>query len=114
MKSQSTRSLLAVAAFGVVTFSGAAVAAPDAAAAQELAKSSGCMTCHAIDKQKMAPSFKDVAKKYKGKADAQDAIVKHITLKPMVEVDGQKMPHKAVKSSDPAQAANVAQWILSL
>ena len=55
-----------------------------------------------------------MAKKYKGKADAQDKVVKQITLKPMIEVDGEKTPHKALKNTDPAAAKNVAQWILSL
>lgn len=88
--------------------------AADADAAQAEMKKSGCLTCHAIDKKKTASSFKDVAKKYKGKADAEDKLVKHITLKPMVEQDGEKMPHKALRSTDPAVAKNVVQWMLSL
>ena len=91
-----------------------AAAAPDADAAQTLVKESGCMMCHAIDKKKVAIAFKDVAKNHKGQADAQDKLVKHVTMKPMVEVDGTKVEHKALKSTDPAAAKNVAQWILSL
>ena len=100
-------------ACGLMTVS-VANAEVDAAAAQALVKESGCLACHAVDKTKSASSFKDVAKKYKGKADAQDKLVKHITLKPMVEKDGEKMPHKALKNTDPAAAGNVVQWILSL
>lgn len=88
-------------------------AAVDAAAAQALMKKSACMTCHAVDKTKAATSFKDVAKKYKGKADAQDKLVKHITTKPIVEKDGEKMPHAAIKSGDAAEIRNVVEWILS-
>jgi cytochrome c len=40
-------------------------------ASEDLAKSSGCLNCHAIDAKKVGPSFKDVAAKYKGKADAE-------------------------------------------
>ena len=58
-------------ACGLMTVS-IANAAVDADAAQALVKESGCITCHAVDKKKVGPSFKDVAKKYKGKADAQD------------------------------------------
>lgn len=97
-------------ACGLMTAS-LANAAVDADAAQAELKKSGCLTCHAVDKKKMATSFKDVAKKYKGKADAQDKLVKHVTLKPMVEQDGEKVPHKALK--DPSAAKNVVQWILS-
>ncbi len=91
----------------------AANAAPDAAAAQSLLKDSGCLACHAVDKTKGATSFKDVAKKYKGKADAQDKLIKHVTLKPMVEKDGEKMQHKALKTTDAAAVKNVVDWILA-
>ena len=89
-------------------------AAVDADGAQALMKKSDCYKCHAIDKKKDGPSFKEVAKKYKGKADAEDKLAKHITTKPMIEVDGKKEEHKAVKSSDPAEIKNAVQWILSL
>jgi cytochrome c len=103
--------LALTAACGLMTASIANAA--DAAAAQALVKKSGCFSCHAVDKAKSASSFKDVAKKYKGKADAQDKLVKHVTMKPMVEKDGEKMPHKALKSTDSAEVANVVQWILA-
>src|SRR4051812_7995653 len=50
-----------------------ALAAEDASA---LAKSSGCLNCHAVDATKKAgPGFKTVAEKYKGQADAQATLV---------------------------------------
>ena len=45
-------------------------AAGVASASEDLAKSSGCLTCHATDTKKMGPSFKDIAAKYKGQVDA--------------------------------------------
>ena len=102
---------LAVAC-GLMTAS-IANAAVDAAAAQALLKASKCTACHAVDKTKAASSFKDVAKKYKGKAGAQDKLVKHVTTKPMVEKDGEKMPHSAVKTSNAAEVRNLVDWILS-
>ena len=42
------------------------VAVAPAQAQEALAKSSGCMNCHAVDTKKVGPSFKDVAAKYKG------------------------------------------------
>ena len=89
-------------------------AAVDADSAQALMKKSDCFKCHSVDKKKDGPAFKDVAKKYKGKADAEDKLVKHITTKPMIEIDGKKEEHKAVKSTDPAEIKNAVQWILSL
>ncbi|HEY5308111.1 MAG TPA: c-type cytochrome [Casimicrobiaceae bacterium] len=81
------------------------LAAAGAASAQEdLAKSSGCLTCHAIDTKKMAPSFKDIAAKYKGKADAQATLVANIK--------GAK-GHPAVKASE-ADTAAVVKWVLAM
>ena len=92
----------------------AANAAVDAEAAQALMKKSDCFKCHAIDKKKDGPSYKEVSKKYKGKADAEDKLYKHMTSKPMVEIDGKKEEHKAINSKDKAEVTNAIQWILSL
>ncbi len=89
-------------------------AAVDADAAQASLKKSDCFKCHAIDKKKDGTPYKEVAKKYKGKADAEATLTKHITSKPMVEIDGKKEEHKAIKATDPAEIKNVVQWILSL
>ncbi len=91
----------------------AAQAAPDADAAQALMKKSDCFKCHAVDKKKDGPPFKEVAKKLKGKPDAEDKLVKHLTTGPMIEIDGKKEEHRKIKSSDPAEIKNVVQWILS-
>jgi cytochrome c len=42
----------------------------DAAAAKALASKSACLACHAVDKKLVGPSYKDVAAKHKGQADA--------------------------------------------
>ncbi|MEI8325714.1 MAG: c-type cytochrome [Betaproteobacteria bacterium] len=91
-----------------------AYAAVDADAAQALLKKSDCFKCHAIDKKKDGPPYKEVAKKYKGKADAEDKLTKHITTSPMVEIDGKKEEHKSIKSKDAGEVKNVVQWILAL
>ena len=88
-------------------------AAVDEEAAQALLKKSDCLKCHAVDKKKDGSSYKEVARKYKDKADAEDRLVKHVTLKPMIEIDGKKEEHKAINSSDPAAVKNVVQWILT-
>jgi cytochrome c len=89
-------------------------AAPDPDAAQAVLKKSDCFKCHAVDKKKDGPPFKETAKKYKGKPDAEDKVTKHVTTSPMVEIDGKKEEHKALKTKDAAEIKNVVQWILSL
>ena len=78
-------------------------AAGAAQASAELAQKSGCMNCHAVDTKKMGPSFKDIAKKYKGQASAEaDLVTKLKTGK----------GHPAVKTSDEDTKALV-KWALA-
>lgn len=57
--------LLLAAAAAAVAFSAPAWADPEAAM-----KKANCLTCHTKDKKLVGPSFKDIAAKYKGQADA--------------------------------------------
>jgi cytochrome c len=87
--------------------------AADADAAQALAKKSGCMKCHSVAAKKEGPSFKDVAAKYKGQADAESKLVTHLTTSPKIMVEGKEETHPAVKSTDANETKNLAQWILA-
>jgi len=40
-----------------------------------LAKKSGCLACHSVEKKIVGPAWKDVAAKYKGDAGAKDRLV---------------------------------------
>ncbi len=89
--------------------------AVDADAAQTLARQSGCFKCHSVEKQKDGPAYRDVAAKYKGNADAEAKLIKHITSGERVKFpDGHEEDHKVVKSKDPAEIRNLVDWILSL
>ena len=85
----------------------------DAAAAEALAKKSGCLKCHAVDRKKDGPSFKETAAKYKGKADGEDKLVAHLTTNPKIKVDGKEELHDSLKTKDEAAVKNVVRWILS-
>lgn len=102
---------LAAAAFALST---GAQAAPDADAATKLAKDSGCMKCHAVDKSKKGPSFQKTAAKLKGKPDAEAKVTDLITKPTKVKFeDGSEDEHGMVKSKDPAQVKNLVAWILA-
>ena len=107
------RNLLIAAAGMAMTIGIASAAEVDVSAAEALAKKSGCLKCHAVDKKKDGPSYKEVAAKYKGKADAVDKVTKHITTSPKIKVDGVEETHDALKSKDPKEIRNVVDWILS-
>jgi cytochrome c len=41
----------------------------------DLAKKSGCLACHSVEKKIVGPAWKDVAARYKGKAGAKADLV---------------------------------------
>jgi cytochrome c len=41
----------------------------------DLAKKSGCLACHSVDKKIVGPAWADVGKKYKGDAGAKAALI---------------------------------------
>ena len=108
----STRALLAavVAWGGCIGMAWAADA--DVDAAQALIKKSDCGKCHAADKKKDGPSYKETAAKYKGKATAEDELYKHLTTGPMVKIEGKEEKHKVVKGSDD-EIKNLVRYILT-
>ncbi len=105
-------SLVAVAL--IVLGANQPVEAVDARAAQNVLRQDKCMTCHAVDRKKDGPSFKEVAEKYRAKADAEAALTRHISEPSMVEVDGQEEEHGTVSTIDPDVIKNVVHWIMSL
>lgn len=54
------------------------LAAPAAQADDALAKKHNCLACHAIDKKLVGPSYKDIAKKYKGQAGADAKMMEKV------------------------------------
>jgi len=57
---------------------GLLVSVGQAAADEAAAKSNGCMACHALDKKVVGPSYKSIANKYKGDANAADKLAKEV------------------------------------
>ena len=96
-----------------LTFGATAASATDADAAQALARAQNCFKCHSVEKKKDGPSFKETAAKYKGKADAVDKVVHHLTSGEKAKFpDGHEEDQKVVKR-DPAEIKNLAEWILA-
>jgi cytochrome c len=45
----------------------------------DLAKKSGCLACHSVDKKVVGPAWKDVAAKYKGDAGAKATLIEKVS-----------------------------------
>jgi len=113
MKKQIIASLVLTLAATIMT--PAQAASIDADAAKSLAKKNDCFKCHAVDKTKKGPSYKKVALKYKGKADAEAVLIKNVTTGPKVKLeDGTEESHKIIDTKDQAEIKNLVGWILSL
>jgi cytochrome c len=89
-----------------------ALGAGAAGADQKLAQKHACMSCHGVDKKIVGPSFKDVAKKYKGDAAAAGKLAEKVK-KGGKGVWGEvpMPPNPQVPDAD-IQA--IMKWVLSL
>lgn len=88
------------------------LSAAPAFASADLASKKNCMACHAIDKKMVGPSYKDVAAKYAGQADAAAKLAAKIQ-KGGVGVWG-KVPMPPNPQVNEAEAKTLAEWVLSL
>lgn len=111
---QSLRIVLAASA-GLLLLP--AAHAVDEEAAKELARQNNCFKCHAVSKDKDGPAYKKVAEKYKGKPDAQERLVRHLTSGEKAKFpDGHEEAHKIIKTDPPndmKQIKNIVDWILA-
>jgi len=79
----------------------------------ELAKKSGCMVCHAIDKKVIGPSWRDVAAKYHGQSDAKATLITSISKGSSGKWGTVAMPANSPKVAD-ADIAKLAEFVLSI
>ncbi|WP_232834459.1 c-type cytochrome [Rhodoferax ferrireducens] len=87
--------------------------AVDLTAAEALARKSNCTKCHSVDKKKDGPSFSVTSAKYRGDADAEAKLIKHITTGPKIKIDDVEEEHQIVKSKDESEIRNLVRYILS-
>ncbi|HSV80860.1 MAG TPA: c-type cytochrome [Ramlibacter sp.] len=84
--------------------------ATDVAAAAELAKASGCTSCHATAEKIVGPAFKDVAARYKGDKDAAAALAQSIQNGSKGKWGRIPMPPNGGLSA--AELKTLATWVL--
>lgn len=85
--------------------------AVDAAAAIELAKANGCLSCHSSQEKIVGPSYASVAAKYKDDKDAVASLAQSIQ-------NGSKgkwgrIPMPPHPSMNAADIKTLAQWIMA-
>jgi cytochrome c len=70
--------------------------------ADEATAKAACGKCHAVDKEKTGPAFRDVAKKFKGKGEA--------AIQAAYKANKEHADNKATED----QMKKVTSWILTL
>lgn len=81
--------------------------------AMELAKKSGCLGCHAIDRTIVGPAWKAVAKKYRADPKAEQVLMTSIYQGSQGKW-GNKVHMKAQKNIPEADVRELVQFILQL
>jgi cytochrome c len=76
-------------------------------------KRSGCFKCHAVEREKLGPAYREVAAKYRASPDAGQRLYLHLTTSPVIRIDGQEERHMALTKATEAEVRAVAAWILS-
>ena len=90
---------------------GLLASAGNALASDALAKKYNCLTCHAVDKKLIGPSYKDVAAKYKGDAGAEAKLTGKVKKGGSGTWGQIPMPPNA--SVPDADVKALVKWILS-
>jgi cytochrome c len=100
---------IALAAATALTYGLVARAAD---AGEDLAKSSGCLACHTVEKKLIGPSYRDIANKYRGDKGAAANLAKKVKEGGKgVWGDIPMTPNAHVKDAD---INTIVVWILSL
>lgn len=95
----------------LATLATAFAASTPALADMALATTKNCMACHAVDKKLVGPSYKDIATKYAGQADAVDKLAGKVLKGGSGAWGPVPMPANAQISD--ADAKKLVAWIMA-
>jgi cytochrome c551/c552 len=79
-----------------------------------LAKKNNCTACHAIDKKVVGPAWAEVAKKYKGQADAEAKLVTKVSKGGSGVWGSMPMPANDPAGTKQADIKELVKFILAL
>ena len=95
----------------IATLAAGISASMPALADMQLATAKNCMACHAVEKKLVGPSYKDVATKYAGQADAVEKLAAKV-MKGGAGVWG-PVPMPANAQVNAEEAKKLVAWILT-
>jgi len=93
------------------------ISAGQALAEEALAKKSGCLECHSVNKKGIGPALHDIAAKYRGNGRARDALIETVRKGGKGHwtdvTGGVPMPPFSPRLSD-AEIQHLVDWVLGL
>lgn len=95
----------------VLVGTNAQATATDLTAAAELAKNSGCFSCHSAHEKVVGPAFLSVAEKYAADKDAVPSLVQSIQMGSKGKWGRAPMPAHSSLSSEDLQT--LATWVMA-
>jgi cytochrome c len=87
-------------------------AAGPALASEKIAAAAGCVACHASAKKLVGPSYKDIAAKYKGNAEAPALLAERIRKGSKGAWGTVPMPPTPAARLNDADLKAVVAWVL--
>jgi cytochrome c len=104
------RSLFIIAS--LLAAASSSVHAVDAAAAIELAKANGCLSCHSAQEKVVGPAFVAISAKYKDDKDAVAVLMQSIQYGSKGKWG--RIPMPAHPNMSIADIKTLAQWVMSI
>jgi cytochrome c len=92
---------------------GAVLAAPPASASTQLHIKSGCVACHMVDRKLVGPSYKEIAARYKGRADALPYLSARVRAGGPGNWGKTPMAANDVKRLSDAELKTLMSWVLA-
>jgi cytochrome c len=77
----------------------------------ELANTKDCFSCHSVDYKVIGPAYKDVAAKYAGNRNAEEALIKKVMHGGSGVWGSARMP--ANTQVNEVEARRLVEWVLS-
>ena len=93
-------------------FAAPSMSAKESAAAMDLAKTNGCLSCHALEEKIVGPAYSKVAAKYSDDKDAAASLAQSIRNGSQGKWGRIPMPSHGTMSQDDINL--LARWVLTI
>lgn len=76
-------------------------------------RKSGCFKCHAVERKKDGPPYRELAAKFRGKPGTEAKLFDRLSKGTTVKIDGKEEDHDPLKTRDAEEIRAVVRWVLA-